>query len=64
MGRLEMINDMIKVVKGSLGNDAMINTVDTIDEMQRNINTDKLTNSETLAFNELQSVLWSYYSGK
>lgn len=58
------LNDMVSIVKNCLGNDSMVETVDSIDEMQRNIDTDKLTNSEMLAFNELQDVLWSYYSGK
>ena len=58
------LNDMISIVKNCLGNDSMVETVDSIDEMQRNIDIDQLTNSEMLAFNELQDVLWSYYSGK
>ena len=58
------LNDMISIVKNCLGNDSMVETVDSIDEMQRNIDTNQLTNSEMLAFNELQDVLWSYYSGK
>ena len=58
------LNDMVSIVKNCLGNDSMVETVDSIDEMQRNINTNQLTNSEMLAFNELQDVLWSYYCGK
>lgn len=58
------LNDMVSIVKKCLGNDSMVETVDSIDEMQRNIDIDQLTNSEMLAFNELQDVLWSYYSGK
>lgn len=58
------LNDMVSIVKNCLGNDSMVETVDSIDEMQRNIDIDQLTNSEMLAFNELQDVLWSYYSGK
>lgn len=58
------LNDMISIVKNCLGNDSMVETVDSIDEMQRNIDTNQLTNSEMIAYNELQDVLWRYYSGK
>lgn len=60
---LNKLNEMVKTVKGCLGNDSMIDIVDTIDEMQYQIDTERLSNTEMIAYNELQNVLYDYYKG-
>ena len=60
---LNKLNEMVKTVKGCLGNDSMIDVVDTIDEMQYQIDTEQLSNTEMIAYNELQNVLYDYYKG-
>lgn len=60
---LNKLNEMVKTVKGCLGNDSMIDIVDTIDEMQYQIDTEQLSNTEMIAYNELQNVLYDYYKG-
>lgn len=60
---LNKLNEMVKTVKGCLGNDSMIDLVDTIDEMQYQIDTEQLSNTEMIAYNELQNVLYDYYKG-
>ena len=60
---LNKLNEMVKTVKGCLGNDSMVDIVDTIDEMQYQIDTEQLSNTEMIAYNELQNVLYDYYKG-
>lgn len=60
---LNKLNEMVKTVKGCLGNDSMIDIVDTIDEMQYQIDTEQLSNTEMIAYNELQNILYDYYKG-
>lgn len=61
---LNEINDMIQVVRGCLGDDSKIDLVDSIDELQFNMNTEDFTAMESVAYNELNNLLYSYYSGK
>lgn len=60
---LNKLNEMVKTVKGCLGNDSMVDMVDMIDEMQYQIDTEQLSNTEMIAYNELQNVLYDYYKG-
>ena len=62
MFMLNYINEMIKFVKGDMTKGEQIKKVDIIDSEFHNINPNGLDNDSMIAYNELNDMLFKYYS--
>ena len=62
MFMLNYINEMIKFVKGDMTKGEQIQKVDIIDSEFHNINPNGLDSQSMIAYNELNNVLYEYYS--
>ena len=59
---LNYLNEMISFVKGDMMKGEQLKKVDMIDSEFRNINPNGLDNTSMIAYNELNNVLYKYYS--
>lgn len=59
---LNYLNEMIRFVKGDMVKGEQLEKVDMIDSEFRNINPNGLDNSSMIAYNELNDMLFKYYS--
>ena len=59
---LNYLNEMINFVKGDMMKGEQLKKVDMIDSEFRNINPNGLDNTSMIAYNELNNVLYKYYS--
>ena len=59
---LKYLNEMISFVKGDMMKGEQLKKVDRIDSEFRNINPNGLDSTSMIAYNELNNVLYEYYS--
>ena len=59
---LKYLNEMISFVKGDMTKGEQLKKVDRIDSEFRNINPNGLDSNSMIAYNELNNVLYEYYS--
>lgn len=59
---LKMLNEMISFVKADMTKGEQLERVDMIDSEFRNINPNGLDNTSMIAYNELNNMLYKYYS--
>ena len=59
---LNYLNEMISFVKGDMMKGEQLKKVDRIDSEFRNINPNGLDSTSMIAYNELNNVLYEYYS--
>ena len=59
---LKYLNEMISFVKGDMMKGEQLKKVDRIDSEFRNINPNGLDSNSMIAYNELNNVLYEYYS--
>lgn len=59
---LKYLNEMISFVKGDMVKGEQLVKVDMIDSEFRNINPNGLDSQSMIAYNELNNVLYEYYS--
>lgn len=59
---LNYLNEMISFVKGDMMKGEQLKKVDMIDSEFRNINPNGLDSTSMIAYNELNNVLYKYYS--
>ena len=59
---LNYLNEMISFVKEDMMKGEQLKKVDMIDSEFRNINPNGLDNTSMIAYNELNNVLYKYYS--
>ena len=59
---LKYLNEMISFVKGDMVKGEQLVKVDIIDSEFRNINPNGLDSQSMIAYNELNNVLYEYYS--